>query len=157
ALRVLLAIGGSTNAVIHLTAIAGRLGLSIDLHHLNELSENTPVLVNLKPTGQHYMEDFHAAGGLGAVLDELKPQLNLECLAVSGETLAERLRSRPRFVDRQVIRLIDDPFQKVGGLLALFGNISPNGAILKRAAADQGLFEHEGRAVVFKDLEDLAA
>jgi len=157
ALKVLLAIGGSTNAVIHLAAIAGRVGLPIDLHHLNALSASTPVLVNLKPTGQHYMEDFHAAGGVGAVLHEMKPQLNLDCRSVTGETLAERLRDRPEFVDRQVIRSADDPFQRTGGLLALFGNIAPNGAILKRAAADERLFEHEGRAVVFKDLEDLSA
>jgi dihydroxy-acid dehydratase len=157
ALAVLLAIGGSTNAVIHLAAIAGRIGLPIDLHHLNALSASTPVLVNLKPTGQHYMEDFHAAGGVGAVLHELKPQLNLDCRSVTGETLAERLRDRSDFVDRAVIRSIDDPFQRTGGLLALFGNIAPNGAILKRAAADERLFEHVGRAVVFKDLEDLAA
>ena len=157
ALAVLLAIGGSTNAVIHLAAIAGRIGLPIDLHHLNALSASTPVLVNLKPTGQHYMEDFHEAGGVGAVLHELKPQLNLDCRSVTGETLAERLRDRSDFVDRAVIRSIDDPFQRTGGLLALFGNIAPNGAILKRAAADERLFEHVGRAVVFKDLEDLAA
>jgi len=157
ALTVLLAIGGSTNAVIHLAAIAGRIGLPIDLHHLNALSASTPVLVNLKPTGQHYMEDFHAAGGVGAVLHELKSQLHLDCRSVTGETLAERLRDRSDFVDRAVIRSIDDPFQRTGGLLALFGNIAPNGAILKRAAADERLFEHVGRAVVFKDLEDLAA
>ena len=157
ALKVLLAIGGSTNAVIHLAAIAGRIGLPIDLHHLNALSASTPVLVNLKPTGQHYMEDFHAAGGVDAVLHELKPQLNLDCRSVTGETLAERLRDHPHFVDRLVIRSVDDPFQRTGGLLALFGNIAPNGAILKRAAADERLFEHVGRAVVFTDLEDLAA
>ncbi len=157
ALKVLLAIGGSTNAVIHLAAIGGRVGLPIDLHHLNVLSASTPVLVNLQPTGQHYMEDFHAAGGVGAVLHELKPHLNLDCRAVTGETLAARLRDRPDFVDRLVIRSADDPFQRTGGLLALFGNIAPNGAILKRAAADERLFEHEGRAVVFKNLEDLAA
>jgi dihydroxy-acid dehydratase len=157
ALKVLLAIGGSTNAVIHLAAIAGRIGLPIDLRHLNALSASTPVLVNLKPAGQHYMEDFHAAGGVGAVLHELKPQLNLNCRSVTGDTLATRLRDRPDFVDRLVIRSVDDPFQHTGGLLALFGNIAPNGAILKRAAADERLFEHVGRAVVFKDLEDLAA
>jgi dihydroxy-acid dehydratase len=157
ALKVLLAIGGSTNAVIHLAAIAGRVGLPIDLQHLNALSASTPVLVNLKPTGEHYMEDFHAAGGVGAVLHELKPQLNLDCRSVTGETLGERLRDRPVFVDRLVIRSADDPFQRTGGLVALFGNIAPNGAILKRAAADERLFEHEGRAVVFKDLHDLSA
>ena len=157
ALRVLLAIGGSTNAVIHLAAIAGRVGLSVDLRHFNALSESTPVLVNLKPTGPHYMEDFHAAGGMGAVLQELRPLLNLECPSVIGETLAQRLEHRPPFVDRSVIRPLDDPFQPTGGLLALFGNVAPNGAILKCAAADERLFEHVGRAVVFENLDDLAA
>lgn len=157
AIRVLLAVGGSTNAVIHLAAVAGRVGLSVDLHHLNVLSESTPVLLDLKPTGQHYMEDFHAAGGVGAVLQELRPLLNLQCRAVTGQTLEERLRDRSGFVDRAVVRSIDEPFQRTGGLLALFGNIAPNGAILKRSAADQRLFEHVGRAVVFEDLEDLAA
>ncbi len=157
AMRVLLAIGGSTNAVIHLAAIAGRLGMTVDLRRLNELSETTPVLVNLKPTGQHYMEDFHAAGGVGAVLQELRGLLNLGCTSITGETLEERLQHRPAFVDRTVIRSIDEPFQRTGGLLALFGNIAPNGSILKSAAADERLFEHEGRAVVFSSLEDLAA
>ena len=157
ALRVLLAIGGSTNAVIHLAAIAGRVGLSIDLRHFNALSESTPVLVNLKPTGQHYMEDFHAAGGMGAVLHELKQLLHLECQSVAGETLGERLQQRPPYVDRAVIRSIDEPFQATGGLLAMFGNIAPNGAILKCAAADERLFEHVGRAVVFNSLDDLSA
>jgi dihydroxy-acid dehydratase len=157
AMRVLLAIGGSTNAVIHLAAIAGRLGLTVDLRRLNELSETTPVLVNLKPTGQHYMEDFHAAGGVGAVLQELRGLLNLGCTSITGETLEERLQHRPAFVDRTVIRSIEEPFQRTGGLLALFGNIAPNGSILKSAAADERLFEHEARAVVFSSLEDLAA
>ncbi|MGH9253113.1 MAG: dihydroxy-acid dehydratase [Vicinamibacterales bacterium] len=157
ALRVLLAIGGSTNAVIHLAAIAGRVGLSIDLRHFNALSESTPVLVNLKPTGQHYMEDFHAAGGMGAVLHELQPLLHLDCPTVTGETLGERLQHRPIWVDRAVIRTLDEPFQPTGGLLALFGNIAPRGAILKCAAADERLFEHTGRAVVFQNLDDLAA
>ncbi len=94
ALRVLLAIGGSTNAIIHLTAIAGRAGINIDLHRLNEMSDSTPVLVDLKPTGTHYMEDFYAAGGIGAVLNELKPLLHLDCLTVSGESLGERLSGR---------------------------------------------------------------
>jgi dihydroxy-acid dehydratase len=156
AVRILLAIGGSTNGVIHLAAIAGRLGLSVDLHHLNALSESTPVLVNLKPTGQHYMEDLHAAGGVGAVLEELKPLLNLQCRSVTGETLEERLEQRPTFVDRNVIHSAAEPFRQSGGLLALFGNIAPNGSILKCAAADERLFEHEGRAVVFTDLTDLA-
>jgi len=157
ALRVLLAIGGSTNAIIHLTAIAGRVGVPIPLAHLNELSDSTPVLVDLKPTGQHYMSDLHAAGGVGAVLRELKPLLHLDCLTVSGETLGQRLAAEPDWVDRAVVRPLDDPYQKQGGLVALFGSLAPAGAILKRSAADPALFEREGRAVVFASLDDLAA
>jgi dihydroxy-acid dehydratase len=156
ALRVLLALGGSTNAVIHLAAIAGRAGLPLSLARLNELSDTTPVLVDLKPTGDHYMEDFFAAGGLGAVLRELRDSLHLDCLAVTGETLGERLAGDTDDVDRGVVRPKDDPIARDGGLVALFGSLAPNGAILKRAAADPSLFEREGRAVVFEDLEDLA-
>ena len=157
ALRVLLALGGSTNAIIHLTAIAGRLGIHIPLTWLNALSDTTPVLVNLKPVGEHYMEDFFAAGGLGAVLRELKPSLNLDCLTVSGQTLGERLSAEPGYVDRAVIAGADAPLEAEGGLVALFGTLAPRGAILKRSAADKALFENEGRAVVFSSLEDLAA
>ena len=157
ALRVLLAIGGSTNGLIHLTAIAGRLGINLSLHDLNAASESTPVLVNLKPVGEYYMEDFHAAGGMPALLRELKPLLNLDCLTVSGETLREQLARPLSFVDRKVIHSMEDPILRNGGLLALFGNLAPNGAVLKCAAADQRLFEHAGPAVVFKSLDDLAA
>ncbi len=157
ALRVLLAIGGSTNAIIHLTAIAGRAGVRVSLARLNELSDATPVLVDLKPTGQHYMSDLFAAGGIGAVLRELKPLLNLDCVTVTGETLGERLAAPAGYVDRSVIRPLDQPFQQHGGLVALFGSLAPDGAILKRSAADPKLFESEGRAVVFDSLEDLAA
>lgn len=156
ALRVLLAIGGSTNAVLHLTAIAGRLGIPVPLTRLNELSDTTPVLVDLKPTGSHYMSDLHAAGGIGAVLRELKPLLNLDCVDVTGTTLGERLNEPLPFVDRGVIRSIDNPIDRSGGLVALFGSLAPDGAILKRAAADAKLFEHEGRAIVFTSLDDLA-
>ena len=157
ALRVLLAIGGSTNAVIHLTAIAGRLGLPLSLAWLNELSEATPVLVDLKPSGSHYMEDFFAAGGVGAVLRELEPLLDLDCQTAAGETLGERLAHEEPYVDRRVIRSFDDPIEPRGGLVALFGSLAPGGALLKRSAADSRLFEQEGRAVVFSSLEDLAA
>jgi dihydroxy-acid dehydratase len=157
ALRVLLAIGGSTNAVIHLTAIAGRRGIPVSLRRLNELSDTTPVLVDLKPTGRHYMSDLHAAGGLGAVLRELRPLLHLDCLTVTGETLGVRLAAEPAWVDREVVRPLHDPYQTAGGLVALFGSLAPNGAILKRSAADPKLFEREGRAVVFSSPEDLAA
>jgi dihydroxy-acid dehydratase len=157
ALRVLMAIGGSTNAVLHLTAIAGRAGVEIDLKKLNEISDATPVIVDLKPTGPHYMEDLFAAGGIGAVLRELKPMLNLGCLTVAGETLGERLAGPARAVDCEVVRPLEEPLQPVGGLVALFGSLAPKGAIFKRSAADPKLFEKEGRAVVFTSLEDLSA
>jgi dihydroxy-acid dehydratase len=158
ALRVLLALGGSTNAVIHLTAIAGRLGIDIPLTWLNELSDATPVLVDLKPTGQHYMEDFFAAGGMSAVLRELKDKLHLDCVSVTGEPLGERLAAAGEFyVDPAVIRPAASPIEPAGGLVALFGSLAPRGAVFKRSAADKALFEREGRAVVFTSLEDLAA
>jgi dihydroxy-acid dehydratase len=155
ALRVLLALGGSTNALIHLTAIAGRRGVRVDLHRLNELSDSTPVLVDLKPTGEGYMEDFHAAGGMPALLWELRDLLHLEARDVTGATLKERL-CEPAFVDRRYIRARGEPVSPVGGLVALFGSLAPRGAILKRSAATQSLFETEARAVVFDGLEDLA-
>jgi len=161
ALRALLAIGGSTNAIVHLTAIAGRVGVMLELARLNRLSDSTPVLVDLKPTGQYYMSDLYAAGGVGAVLRELKPLLHLDCMTVAGETLGERLAREERagatWVDRAVVRPLTEPFQKEGGLVALFGSLAPRGAILKRSAADPTLFEKEGRAVVFSSLDDLAA
>jgi dihydroxy-acid dehydratase len=157
ALRALLALGGSTNAVIHLTAIAGRAGVKVSLDDLNRLSDSTPVLVNLKPVGNGYMEDFFAAGAMGALLRELKPLLHLECMTVTGETLGERLASAAAYVDRSIIAEREKPFEPQGGLVALFGNLAPKGAVLKRSAADAKLFEHEGRAVVFSSLADLAA
>jgi len=157
AFRVLMALGGSTNAIIHLTAIAGRLGIRISADRLNAISDETPVLVDLKPVGEGYMEDFHAAGGMGAVLRELRPLLNLDCLAVDGRTLRERLDESAAWVDRKVIRESGNPVSEVGGLIALSGSLAPDGAIFKRAAATPSLFEVEGRAVVFEGLEDLAA
>ncbi|HTT49140.1 MAG TPA: dihydroxy-acid dehydratase [Pseudolabrys sp.] len=158
ALRVLLAIGGSTNAIIHLTAIAGRAGLAVSLKRLNELSDTTPVLVNLKPVGNGYMEDFFAAGGIGALLRELKDLLHLDAMTVTGETLGERLaHDAGAYVDRSILAERGKPLEPQGGLVALFGNLAPQGAILKRSAADANLFEIEGRVVVFSSLEDLAA
>ena len=158
ALRVLLALGGSTNAVIHLTAIAGRAGVKVSLERINELSDTTPVLVNLKPVGNGYMEDFSAAGGMGVLLRELEPLLHLNCMTVTGETLGGRLSAEGKvWIDRSIIAARGEPFEPQGGLVALFGNLAPKGAILKRSAADAKLFEHEGRAVVFSSLADLAA
>lgn len=158
ALRALLAIGGSTNAIIHLTAIAGRAGIPVSLQRLNELSDTTPVLVNLKPVGNGYMEDFFAAGGMGALMRELKDLLHLDAMTVTGETLGERLGfDSADWVDRTIIAERNKPLEPLGGLVALFGNLAPRGAILKRSAADANLFELEGRAVVFTSLADLAA
>ncbi|MBI2714968.1 MAG: dihydroxy-acid dehydratase [Rhizobiales bacterium] len=158
AFRVLLAIGGSTNAVIHLAAIAGRAGVPVSLARLNELSDSTPVLVNLKPVGNGYMEDLFAAGGMGALMREIKDLLHLDAMTVTGETLGERLAADAGgFVDRSIIAERKSPLEPQGGLVALFGNLAPQGAILKRSAADAKLFEFEGKAVVFTSLEDLAA
>jgi dihydroxy-acid dehydratase len=158
ALRVLLAIGGSTNAIIHLTAIAGRAGIPVSLKRLNELSDTTPVLVNLKPVGNGYMEDFFAAGGMGALMRELKDLFHLDVMTVTGETLEQRLAyDRADWIDRTIIAERKAPLEPQGGLVALFGNLAPQGAILKRSAADANLFELEGRAVVFTSLADLAA
>jgi dihydroxy-acid dehydratase len=158
AMRALLALGGSTNAIIHLTAIAGRAGVPVSLERLNVLADTTPVLVNLKPVGNGYMEDFFAAGGMGALLRELKDLLHLDAMTVTGETLGERLaQPHDAWVDRTIIAERKTPLEPQGGLVALFGNIAPQGAILKRSAADSKLFEHEGRAIVFSSLEDLAA
>jgi len=157
ALRVALAIGGSTNAILHLTAIAGRVGVEVSLGRLNELSDSTPVLVDLKPSGEHYMSDLFAAGGIGAVMRELEELLHLDCRTASGETLGERLAAPTGYVDRGIVRPVAEPYRREGGLVALFGTLAPQGAILKRSAADPGLFERAGRAVVFSSLEDLAA
>lgn len=157
ALRVLMAVSGSTNAIVHLAAVAGRRGIRISQKRLNEISDETPVLVDLKPVGAGYMEDFYAAGGVGAVLRELKHLLHLDTIDVTGGTLAERLHTPQTWTDRGIIRSFDDAVSPVGGLIALSGNLAPDGAIFKRAAATPSLFEVEGRAVVFEDLADLAA
>ncbi|HEX4332955.1 MAG TPA: IlvD/Edd family dehydratase [Usitatibacter sp.] len=155
ALRVLLAIGGSTNGVIHTTAIAGRLGIPIDLARLDAMGRETPVLVDLKPSGQHYMEDLHRAGGLPTLLRELKPLLHLEAMTVTGHTLGEELEAAQSFA-QDVVRPFSNPIYPQGGIAVLRGNLAPGGAIIKQSAADAKLMKHEGRAVVFEDAEDLA-
>ncbi len=158
AIRVLLALGGSTNGVIHLAGIAGRVGVKLDLHRLNALSDTTPVLAAVKPVGDtYYMEDFFAAGGIGAIMRELKPLLHLDCMTISGETLGQRLAAEAgAYVDRRVIKSAAEPLEKEGGLVALFGSLAPDGCILKRSAATPSLFEKTGRAIVFTSLEDLS-
>jgi dihydroxy-acid dehydratase len=156
ALRVLLAIGGSTNGLVHLTAIAGRAGIRIDFDAFDRISRETPVLVDLKPSGQHYMEDFHHAGGLTAVLRELRPLLRLEALTVTGRTLGEELDAAGAGFRQEVVRSREQPIFREGGMAFLRGNLAPGGAIIKQAAATPTLLEHEGRAVVFENAEDLA-
>ncbi|MES0871480.1 dihydroxy-acid dehydratase [Pseudovibrio sp. SCP19] len=157
ALRVLLAVSGSTNAIIHLTAVAGRLGIDISLDRMNQLSDETPVVVDLKPVGQGYMEDFHSAGGLDGVLEAIKDKVHRSPINIEGVSLGERLDTpKADPIDHSVIRTADNPVDPQGGLIALTGSLAPEGAILKRAAATPELLEHEGRAVVFSSLEDLA-
>jgi len=157
ALIVLHAIGGSTNALIHLTAIAARRGVRIDLDAFDALGRNVPVLVDLKPSGQHYMEHLHEAGGLGAVLRELQPLLHLDVPTVSGKTLREVIAASEVNPAQQVVRSSADPIFPSGGIAVLRGNLAPSGAVIKHSSATPKLLEHTGRAVVFDSLDDLAA
>ena len=157
ALTVLHAIGGSTNALIHLTAIAARRGVRIDLEGFDALGRKVPVLVDLKPTGQHYMEHLHEAGGLNAVLRELQPLLHLDVPTVSGKTLGEVIAASEIVPEQQVIRAVGNPIYPSGAIAVLWGNLAPGGAVIKHASATQNLLDHTGRAVVFDSLDDLAA
>jgi dihydroxy-acid dehydratase len=156
ALRVLLAVGGSTNAIVHLTAVARRLGIGVDLDAFDRMGRTTPVLVDLKPTGQHYMEDLYNAGGLATILRELKPLLHLDALTVTGRTLGEELDAVRAPRSQNVVHKLSDPIFREGGIAVLRGNLAPDGAIIKQAAASEKLMRHTGRAVVFDSLEDLA-
>ena len=157
ALRVLLAIGGSTNGVIHATAIAGRLGIHLDLARLDAMGRETPVLVDLKPSGQHYMEDLHRAGGLPTLLRELRPLLHLDALTVTGRTMGEEIDATPQAFAQDVVRPFANPIFPQGAIAVLRGNLAPGGSIIKQSAADAKLMKHEGRAVVFENAEDMAA
>ena len=158
ALRVLLAVGGSTNAIIHLTAMAGRLGIKLSLDRLDKLSRQTPVIVDLKPSGTGYMEDLHAAGGCVRILSALVDCLDLQVMTVTGQTLGQELNNTdiPDWT-QNIIRPSKQPIYKEGGLAVLYGNLAPQGAIIKQAAASQHLLSHMGRAVVFENMADLAA
>jgi dihydroxy-acid dehydratase len=156
AIRALLALGGSTNAVVHLIAMAGRRNLRLPLSRFDELARTTPFLVNLMPSGQHLMDRFHAAGGLSAVLAEIRDLLNLDSLTVTGKTLGENI-ARARSFDREVIRRRDQPLAENGALAVLTGNLAPRGAVIKVSAASPKLMKHRGRAIVFHDYEDLLA
>ena len=158
AMRVLLAVGGSTNAIIHLTAMGGRLGIKLSLDRLDELSRDTPVIVDLKPSGTGYMEDLHAAGGGVKVLAELADCLDLGVMTLTGRTLADELAQTviPDW-PQDIVKPASRPVYAEGGLAVLYGNLAPDGAIIKQAAASAHLLSHTGRAVVFEDMADLAA
>jgi L-arabonate dehydrase len=158
AIRALHAISGSTNAIIHLIAYAGRLGIDLPLSLFDELCASTPWLVDLKPAGAHLMEDFYYAGGLPAVLEQIRDLLHLDAITVTGRTLGENLDSAPtEIVDQGVIRPRSNPLDPGGSLAVLRGNLCPDGAVMKISAADPRLLSHEGRAIVFEDIHDLAA
>jgi hypothetical protein len=152
-----MAIGGSTNAVIHLIAIAGRLGMALPLERFDELSRQTPWLVNLKPSGKYQMEELFDAGGIPAVMKELAPLLRPEALTVTGTTVGERLAHYRPTWRRDVIAPLAEPLGKEGGTVVLRGNLCPDGAVLKQSAASSALLVHRGRAVVFCSIPDMRA
>jgi dihydroxy-acid dehydratase len=157
AIVTLMAMGGSTNALIHLIAMAGRAGIKLPIERYNEFSAKTPLLANVRPSGDKYlMEDFYYAGGLRALLAELKDLLNLDCRTVNGKTLGENLAGA-RIYNDDVIRPRSRPLKAAGGLVVVKGNLAPNGAVIKAAAATPSLLKHTGKAVVFEDYNDMAA
>jgi len=156
AMVALLALGGSTNAVIHLIALAGRAGRKLILDHFGELSRRTPVLANLRPSGKYLMEDFYYAGGLSALLQALSPHLQLDAATVTGRTMGENVAGSKVF-NSDVIRSVDNPIFPSEGLAVLRGNLAPRGAVIKPIAADPNLLKHAGRAIVFDNYNDLNA
>lgn len=156
AITTVMALGGSTNAVIHLTAIAGRAGLEIPLSRFDEISRTTPMLADIQPSGRYLMEDFFYAGGLTALLSRMSDRLHLNSTTVAGTTLGDNLEGAECF-DDDVIRTREDPVSVEGGLAVLTGNLAPNGCVLKQTAATEELLRHVGPAVVFKDYDDLEA
>jgi dihydroxy-acid dehydratase len=156
AISLLNAVGGSTNAIVHLPAIAGRAGLDLPLSRFDEISRRTPLIANMRPSGEFQMEDLFYAGGIPAVLKELLPLLHGEALTVTGRTLAENVADAA-VSNRDVIRPLDDPLAPEGGLSILRGNLAPDGAVIKHAAATPALCNHRGPALVFKDADDVKA
>lgn len=154
AIRVNMAIGGSTNAIIHLVAIAGRLGIDLPLERFDQISREMPVIANIRPSGSFLMEDLYYAGGLPAVMETLRPLLHTEALTVNGRTIGDNIAGAECY-NRDVIRTLDSPIQPTGGTVILRGNLAPNGAVLKQSAASSQLLHHKGRAVVFEDYADL--
>jgi dihydroxy-acid dehydratase len=156
AITVLMAMGGGTNAVVHLLALAGRAGVPLDLDRFDELSRRTPVIANVRPSGEHLFEDVHRAGGVGAVLAELAPLLHVHALTVTGRTLGEEITGAVAG-DRDVIAPLSSPRSPEGGLAVLRGSLAPAGAVIKLSAASPELFRHRGPAIVFEDVYDLGA
>src|ERR1700733_11237599 len=157
AMIVLQAIGGSTNGLIHLTAIAGRAGIPVDLKTFDQLGREVPVLVNLKPSGTHYMEHFHHAGGLPALMRELSAVLDLDRPSVSGTTIGNAVANAEQVPGQDVIRSAASPVTREGAMAVLWGNLAPKGAVIKQSAASTSLMRHTGRAVVFDGVEDMTA
>jgi len=151
-----MAIGGSTNAIIHLLALAGRAGVPLDIREFDRISDRTPMIVNLRPSGEFLMEDFYYAGGLRAALKELSELLELDAPTVSGETLGKNIETAT-VTDHEVIRPLTNPVARSGGTVVLFGNLAPDGAVIKPTAAETRLLKHIGPAVVFRDYNDLSA
>ena len=156
AITLLCAIGGSTNAVVHLPAIAGRLNIDLPLELFDRISRRTPVIANLRPSGAYQMEDLHHAGDVPAVLRQLLPLLHAGAMTVTGKSLAENVESAV-IRNADVIRALDDPLQAEGGLAILRGNLAPDGAVIKQSAASPKLMKHRGRAIVFRNVDDLRA
>ena len=150
------AIGGSTNAVVHLLALAGRLGVDFKLQDWDDWGRDVPTVVNLMPSGKYLMEDFYYAGGLPVVLKDLDDRINRQALTVNGKTLGENI-ANAECHDRDVIRAQDNPLQEQGGIAVLKGNLAPDGAVLKPSAATKKLMSHRGRAIVFEDIDDFYA
>jgi dihydroxy-acid dehydratase len=157
ALTVLQAIGGSTNALVHLTAVARRVGVAIELEEFDQIGRKVPVLVDLKPSGDHYMEHFHWAGGNSRLMREIREHLDETCRTVAGRTIKEVIDTAEMVPNQTVIRTPKNPIKPQGGMAVLRGNLAPLGAVIKHAAASPALLAHTGRAVVFDSLEDLAA
>jgi len=156
AVTLLMAIGGGTNAVLHLLALAGRVGVPLSLDRFDEISRRTPLIVNLRPSGEHLVEQLHRVGGIRTVLHELAPLLHGGTLTVTGRTLEQETRDAAP-VDGEVIRPLDDPLAAEGGIAVLHGSLAPAGAIIKQSAASPALRAHRGPAVVFDDIVDLGA
>ena len=156
ALTVLSAIGGSTNGIVHLTAMAGRLGIDIDLNEFDKMTKNTPMIVDLKPSGSGYMEDLFKSGGLPRILNELKDYLYLDAITVTGETIIEIIEKNKYNWKQEVIRKVENPIFDKGSIAVLRGNLAPGSAIIKQSAASKDLLDHEGIVEVFENLEDLA-